>query len=233
VTVPNHYSQHVVGGSLVARLDDRYGNVQVHVWHRDVGGVTLNLEYNPTAIDENAQDVIAALSRDDTAKLIDALTDALRVSNNAHDKMEKEKQVAADAEALRSKLELAPVVGDVVLIAPDPSALPPYQRAGGGGQAARFGSQWGEVELINYQNLPGGATDPAELRAYVRVTLPGDAESKAAWLHVDYLTPVAVMARTRATATDAEATVTADWSPASVVAADVAYVERGRGHAGI
>lgn len=220
MTVPNHYSQHVVGGSLVARLDDRYGNVQVHVWHRDESGVTINLEYNPSAIDENAQDVIAALSRDDTAKVILALQAALSVSDDAYDKYEKARQVAADAEALRSKLEIAPVVGDVVLIAPDPSALPPYQRAGGGGQASRFGSHWGEVELVNWLN-PDGSPDPADLRAYVRVTLPGDAESKAAWLHVDYLTPVAVMARTRATATDAEAPVSAEGATRGVTFDDV------------
>lgn len=216
MTAPTGYRRDEPSKSRVVKLpygDLTPGGIDVHVW-RPKGSHLVNLNLETYDTDNPAQDIVAQLSIDNARALVLALSAA--VDDAVERKLEDDAIDAAqrDAAELTLRRGTAPVVGDVVLIGPDPSGIWPTDRPGDGSPYSNlkrdFGGSWGVVEIVNYDFGHGGTSVSAsELRAYVRVGKDESNRGMARWIHVDYLTPVAVMARTRVTESVTETTVTA------------------------
>lgn len=198
MTAP-HYGV-AVGSRVVVTMDQD----EVHVWrHPESSTIALNIEEHEDT--DNAQDVIAPLTAPQARELADVLITAAQELEDAEAETAKAKEAELAAEKLRNRLQAAPQVGDLVLIAADPSPTCPEERGSAHRTvtmtAARFGGRWGEVKMVNYDDsatthhFPLGPSG-ADMRAWVTVA-DADGE-RSAWLHVDYLTPAAPMARTRA-----------------------------------
>lgn len=184
-------------GSLIVESDAR----EVHLW-RNGAEIALNIEER----DGDEQDLIVSLSAQQARDIAAALSTAAHEVSMDAEKADKAREAAADAAQLKARMYAAPVIGDIVIISNSPSALAKEEREGHTGDS-RFSGRWGEVEVTNYGADATGRG--SEMRAYVTVTNQYGV-GMSEWIHVDYLTYVAVMARTRATATNAEATVTAE-----------------------